>query len=90
MIPSPLWHAFAQVGMPQMPSHIIIFIWVIVSGEKFKMTEKRCPLCQKNAYVYSTCFDCKQPIQWVCYTCQWESNLRDHSVCHKNVLLNIA
>ena len=52
------------------------------------MTDKKyCPLCRQKAFVYTTCFDCKSPIQWICYTCQWESNLRDHDSCHRNVLM---
>lgn len=49
--------------------------------------EKLCPICNQKAFVYTTCFDCKNPIQWICYKCSWESNLRVHDSCHKNVTI---
>lgn len=49
---------------------------------------KKCPLCSKKVSVYTTCLDCKRPIQWICYKCQWESNVRDHSSCHKNISIS--
>ena len=44
-----------------------------------------CHNCKGSLNVYSRCFDCKQAIQVICYKCQWESNIRDHIGCHKNV-----
>lgn len=49
------------------------------------MSINSCPNCKGKLNTYSRCFDCKQAIQWICYKCQWESNLRDHIECHKNV-----
>ncbi len=49
------------------------------------MTVNSCPNCQGSLSNYSSCFDCKQVIQWICYKCQWESNLSDHNGCHNNV-----
>lgn len=51
------------------------------------MSVKSCPICQNTVNVDSRCFDCKQPIQWICYKCQWESNIRNHESCHKNILI---
>ena len=51
------------------------------------MSVKSCPHCQKNVCVDSRCFDCKRPIQWICFKCQWESNICDHTSCHQNVLI---
>ena len=54
------------------------------------MTINSCPICKGNISVYSRCFDCKNAIQWICYKCQWESNLRDHIDCHKTVSSSIS
>jgi hypothetical protein len=45
----------------------------------------KCPNCVGILSTYSRCFDCKHPIQYICYKCQWESKLLDHNDCHKNV-----
>lgn len=65
----------------------LIRISQISSRGTIKLLVKSCPNCQNMVHVNSRCFDCKQPIQWICYKCQWESNIRDHSSCHKNVVI---
>lgn len=52
-----------------------------------KLVVKSCPNCKNNVSVDSRCFDCKQVIQWICYKCQWESNIRDHISCHKIIAI---
>ena len=52
------------------------------------MSIESCPVCHNKVYVDSRCFDCKQPIQWICYNCQWESNIRDHNACHKDIVIS--
>ena len=50
-----------------------------------------CPRCQNKLYINTKCFDCQKPIQWICYKCQWESDILNHEICHKSISLsNIA
>ena len=59
-----------------------------LSDKTIYLNSDFCPRCQNNLYINTKCFDCHKAIQWICYKCQWESEILNHEICHKPIVLS--